>query len=84
MTRKLSRADREKASRLRAAARQADSELTGHKKICAQCHNPDNWPRHACDDGWNLAKKATRAANNRDVFLGTIEAGELDGQVPLW
>lgn len=84
MVRKLSPLDKEKRKILVINEGAAVQALTAHRKICAECHPEANWPRRACDDGWLLAKKAMRAVNDLSTFLGTIPAGELDGQIPLW
>jgi len=59
-------------------------QLAAHKKICADCHHEQNWPRRACDTGWNLAKELRFAQNALDVSKGSDGGERENGQGTLW
>jgi len=83
MARTLSAVDKITRRNLRARESRAAAALAAHRKICGDCHPNSAWPRNACDAGWQLAKAATRAANDLAVFTGDIAGDQLAGQMPL-
>lgn len=76
--------DKEKLRILRTRASDAALALARHRKACGPCHPELTWPRHACDDGWEMAKKAAKSANDLLVYSGEQVNGELAGQMSLW
>lgn len=84
MVRKLNALEKEKRASLKELNKVAATALRMHRKACASCHGDENFTRHACDEGWRLAKKVTKSANDLAVFTGTADPEEIKGQGALW
>lgn len=84
MTVKTPPLGKEKLSVLKANEARATEAVRAHRKICAQCHNDDRWPRRACQDGWELAKAAALAVSTLTAFTQNAADPASGEQARLW
>lgn len=72
--------DRLTLGELRAEDRLASEALKTHRKTCHDCARAKHNPYAFCDDGWDMAKRASRAAHELRSYK---RASDL-GQDKLW
>jgi hypothetical protein len=51
----------------------ADETLRKHIQMCIGCRPGILLAKTACDEGWELHKKATRANNDLTIYKGTTD-----------
>jgi hypothetical protein len=73
-----------KTRSLRQRSADAAEAVRVHVTGCPRCRKDEFWPRHCCDDGYNLLREAKRAANFLTVYLGNSQEGNSNEQGTLW
>lgn len=74
----------DKTAALKGNAARAAEKFSEHRKVCYACRPGEDFPKRACERGWNLVKEATRAANTLSVAQGNSAGATMQGQGQLW
>ena len=76
MGRSLRGAARREHAALNAEVKEASALMRAHRKGCLDCRHAITNPHLFCDDGWEMAKRESRAKYALYVFKEEIERGQ--------